>query len=213
MAIPCWKCGKPSKKALTATGFRGKRFNDDVNIPRQFCSKCYSEFIKEHEETTAEYARMKKKLMLERAVRHLERQMLDLYDIKDIIDQMEEYVEERPELFDSSEEMIAAIMLVSAGIKAKPQYKIGKYKVDFFVPQLQVVLEIDGVTHKARKEKDTRRDLAIRAELGYEWEVIRIPTQFLTKNAKMLVPAISEMKAERQKLRKSHGGALPSVWF
>ena len=45
-------------------------------------------------------------------------------------------------------------------IKAHRQYNIGNYIVDFYIPQKQLVIEIDGVQHlmEENKEKDQTRD-------------------------------------------------------
>jgi hypothetical protein len=63
--------------------------------------------------------------MLERAVRILEKQALDIYQYKDIIEDFEQYVTENPEKFDSAHEMIAAMMLVEMcrAIFAMPETK------------------------------------------------------------------------------------------
>ena len=45
-------------------------------------------------------------------------------------------------------------------IKAHRQYNIGNYIVDFYIPAKHLVIEIDGVQHKAEdhKDKDLIRD-------------------------------------------------------
>ena len=92
------------------------------------------------------------------------------------------------------------------------QEKIGKYRVDFLIPSLKIVLEIDGVTHADRLYYDRDRDKYIREELGKEWEVVRIKTEYVEQNAEMLVEAIKSIRREKQKLRAEYGGALPE-WF
>lgn len=45
-------------------------------------------------------------------------------------------------------------------IRAHRQYNIGNYIVDFYIPKKQLVIEIDGIQHltKENKEKDRTRD-------------------------------------------------------
>ena len=45
-------------------------------------------------------------------------------------------------------------------MKAHRQYNIGNYIVDFYIPQKQLVIEIDGIQHltEEHKEKDQTRD-------------------------------------------------------
>ena len=150
--------------------------------------------------------------MLERAVRILERQPLYIYDYQDTIKDMEEFVEEHPDKFDSAHEMVAAIILVYNEIKAKVQYKIGDYRVDFLIPEMSAVLEIDGDLHKTTLLKDNKRDIAIRQALGPEWETVRISTDYIEQNAKMLPDAIGMVREEKQKIRQKNFGMLPE-WY
>lgn len=229
--MKCWKCGKEGASVINPRdvfifdpktditiererikGIRSREENSQIN-PRYFCSKCYQDYTAELSEQRKEYAKLKKVLMLERAVRLLERQALDIYEYKDIIDQMRDYVEEQPEKFESSHEMIAAIILVSSGIKIKSQYKILKYRVDFLVPVLKVVLEIDGDLHKLNTLRDNKRDIDIREELGKEWETVRIGTKYLEQNAPALVEAIIAVRNEKKRLREKHHGYLPDWYY
>ena len=179
---------------------------------RYYCKKCLDEHRKTLEERRTAYAKLKKKLMLERAVRILEKQALDIYEYRDIIRDFEEYVDEYPEKFDSAHEMIAAIILVDNAIKAKMQYKIESYRVDFLIPEMKVVLEIDGTFHKYNLYRDNKRDIRIREKLGADWEVVRIGTNYIEQNAKALVRAIEEIKKEKQKIRSQNAGMLPE-WY
>ena len=71
------------------------------------------------------------------------------------------------------------------------QYKIGRYQVDFLLPEIGVVLEIDGDRHKYKKNYDNARDAYIKKQLGYGWDIVRIKTEYLDKNASKLVEAIN----------------------
>ena len=212
----CWVCGKHAIRALkissTAVGSKIEGFESEFRINRHFCESCYEKHSADILHTEEEYGKLKKKLMLERAIRILETQPINLYEIKDVIDQFQEYVIENPKKFDSSDEMIVAIMLVSSGIKSSMQYKIGKYVVDFYIPSLKIVLEVDGHLHKYHTYYDNERDIRIRSMLGKEWEVVRIPTKYIEANAKQVIPAVLSIKAEKQKIRASHNGIIPE-WY
>lgn len=175
---------------------------------RWYCERCYEEKTKDLDATRAEYGKLKKKLMLERAVTLLE-DKVKIYEYQDIIEQMAEYVEECPEKFDSSDEMIAAIIFIANQIKVKMQYKVASYTVDFLIPDLRVIVEIDGERHLYKREYDNDRDITIRATIGSEWEVIRIPTKLLEQNPEKLVQAVIQAKQERQRLRGKNHGGLP----
>ena len=66
-------------------------------------------------------------------------------------------------------------------IKAHRQYNIGNYIVDFYIPQKQLVIEIDGIQHRTEehKEKDQARDNFLE-EQGLR--VLRFPNESIRKN-------------------------------
>ena len=66
-------------------------------------------------------------------------------------------------------------------IKAHRQYNIGNYIVDFYIPQKQLIIEIDGIQHltEEHKEKDQTRD-AFLEEQGLR--VLRFPNESIHKN-------------------------------
>lgn len=212
----CWICGKPAVRALKdrKTNLSEQDIESvyELGVPRNFCQSCYEKHSKKIRGIEEEYGKLKKTLMLERAIKILEDQQVNLYELKDIIDQFQDYVVENPEKFDSSDEMIVAMFLVASGIKAKMQYSIDNYKVDFYIPSLKVVLEVDGYLHQYKTYKDNKRDIKIRSILGNDWEIVRIPTKYIEANAKQIVPAILSIKAEKQKIRKSNNGIIPE-WY
>lgn len=177
---------------------------------RVYCSCCAQKCKEEAEETKRIYISTKTKMLLERAITFLERQKIGIYEYEEAIKAVSEYAEEKPEKFDSSYEMIAAIILIHNRVETKLQWKVDKYTVDFCLPELKCILEIDGERHEHRHLYDSNRDIKLRQILGAEWEVVRIPTQYLEKNAKMLLPAIKALKAEKQKIRNQNGGIIPA---
>ena len=56
-----------------------------------------------------------------------------------------------------------------------------------------VALEIDGERHRYSKGKDSVRDEKIKKVLGPHWEIIRIKTDYLDKNAALLPVAIKRV--------------------
>lgn len=207
----CWVCGKPAVKAIrpNKTVVHVAPEKVQYGLARQFCDSCYEAHVAKTEQWDAEYRKLTCLRMVERAVVSMEQQSINLYEYKDVIEQMESYVVENPDKFDSSEEVIAAIILVGHGINCKPQYKVGKYKVDMLIPQHKIALEIDGERHRHKLYEDNKRDVAIRTLLGSDWEVVRIPIKYIDENAQQLIPAILQLKADKQKTRKTHGGAIP----
>ena len=206
--MKCWNCGEATVEHNYVYDFSGFGLPEDdplkikQGVPRHYCKKCYAQISEQYKKDTQEYVRLKKKLMFERAVRIMERQPLDIYDYKDAILAVEEFATEHPDKFDSSYEMIAAIVLVDNEISCKMQYKIGKYQCDFYIPAMKVVLEIDGDRHKHRAGYDSIRDEAIKKLLGPGWNVVRIKTEYLDQKADLLLEAINAVVNERIKTQE-----------
>lgn len=203
----CWVCGRQATKHRNIgekTGFFFDPYREDVQ--RCYCDSCFKLVMEQRRKDQEEYIRLKKKLMFERAICILEKQDLCIYDYKEAIDAVREFAEEQPDKFDSAYEMIAAIILVDNEIECKPQYKVGKYQCDFCLPEWKVILEIDGDRHRYKKSYDSDRDKAIIAQLGNEWHIVRIKTEYLDLKADMLVEAIKGVMRER--IRKASQGAI-----
>jgi very-short-patch-repair endonuclease len=224
--VDCWICGKDvdydyesnfknakvDKQVFYTPDEQEEILDNTGQCARTYCADCGTTVQEEYQADLAEYIRLKSKLMVNRAITNLERQILDIYDYQAAIEVVSEFGANNPEKFMSSQEVIAAIILVHNEIKATVQYKILNYQVDFYLPTLKVVLEIDGFMHDYSEVKDSRRDINIRDELGADWEVIRIPTKYIDENAKVLPEAIIETKKYKQKLRRQNHGVIPD-WY
>lgn len=116
--------------------------------------------------------------------------------------------------FDSTEEIMVAIELVQKKIKFHHQVRFGRYRVDFVLPDLKIVLEVDGTIFHTDKTKDKEkiRDNMIILALGPEWEVIRITDEHINKNVTRLTQAIKKIMQQRNIQRKYNKGALPE-WY
>jgi very-short-patch-repair endonuclease len=212
----CWKCGKQNPTMhfdLFELEQHGENLvsHNDIH-QREYCEDCFKEVSEQYYSKKAEYIRLKHYLMFERAIRMFERQNADAYEYKQAIEAVQEFSSEHPEKFESSHEILAAIILVYNEIAAHVQYNVGKYRVDFCIPQLKIILEIDGYMHEYKPKHDNNRDIDIRNILGKDWETIRIPTKYIEKNAELLVEAIKTMKSEIQKIRADNYGMIPE-WF
>lgn len=198
--FPCWRCGIP---VVSYTSYP---------ILRVFCPDCKNEYQEEKERILKEYVQLKIRVMHERALRILEKQEAHLFKYREASQAVLEFALSNPDKFQSSHEMIAAMELIRNEIKVKIQQKIENHRVDFVIPDMKVVLEIDGYMHDFKKVKDSKRDLKIRRILGPEWEVIRIPTKYIEQNASALIKAIRELYNFKQKVRKQNNGIIPD-WY
>ena len=66
-------------------------------------------------------------------------------------------------------------------MKAHRQYNIGNYIVDFYIPQKQLVIEVDGIQHltEEHQEKDQTRDEFLE---GQGLRVLRFPNESIRKS-------------------------------
>lgn len=197
--MKCWICGSEATKTLaTKTFYDGYwEYQEPSKHVRCFCNQCFDKVREQMKEDEAEYVRLKKKQMFNTALANLETQNVDIYKLRPAIDKVEEYIISNPDKFDSSYEIIASIVLIDAGIKFQLQKKILRYQVDIYIPSHKIIVEIDGERHKNRKTFDKERDEKIIDEVGYDWNIIRIPTEHLDKNAIKLVKAIDHVMKYR----------------
>lgn len=202
--VPCWICGGRATKKRDLKNPK-KMFGEYLySVPieddsqRCYCDKCYDKVMKEIREDNRQYVKLKKKRMFEKAVDRMEHQKIRLYDYKEAITTIYDYMMENLDRFDSSYEIMAAIVLIHNRIHIKPQAKVGPYQVDFMLEDDHVIIEIDGDRHKHRKEYDRDRDYSIKKILGNDWEVIRISTECLDMNATRLVTAMNTVIDKRR---------------
>ncbi len=75
------------------------------------------------------------------------------------------------------------------GLKFTRQKPIGNYIVDFYCSKLQLVIEIDGITHDGKQEYDEKREGILR-KLGLE--VMRFDGYYIINNTNDALQAISD---------------------
>ena len=77
----------------------------------------------------------------------------------------------------ASEAALFRLLSAKLGVAFKRQVPIGgRYIADFVAPQVRLVLELDGASHKQRASADARKDRVLR-RLGYR--VLRIEAKLV----------------------------------
>ena len=197
--IKCWECGKNATRTrIIYSDFGDFREREISPYFRCYCPECKAKVDEREKQEREQYIRLKKREMFIKACSLLEGQHTKMYEYREAIDVVEEFLTNNPDKFDSSYEVLAAIVLVHNHIYSKMQYKIGRYQVDFLLPEELVVLEIDGERHRHSKEYDNKRDTYIKEQLGLGWDIIRIKTEYLDQNAKRLPEAIKRVVEYRE---------------
>lgn len=192
----CWRCGVEHHMETEPT-------------ERVFCTDCVSEHRGEHKRVVEEYAGLKIKIMYETALRIMEKAGVYMYEYIEAANLVLAKTESEELKLYSSHEMITAIILENLLYEYYADYAIGKYRVDFYVPELKACVEVDGHLHKGKELYDSNRDIDIRNTLGSDWEVVRIPTKYIEKNPPRIVDAIIALYNKKQELRKEHHGIIP----
>ena len=192
--MECWTCGKLATTTLVRTVYETK---EPTRFLRCYCEECAKKVYAQNKADEKEYVRLKKKQMLNSALCNLESQNVDMYKLKPAIEKVQTYIENYPDKFDSSYEMLAAIILIDNGVKFQMQKRILNYQVDFCIPSHKIILEVDGERHKSNKSYDRERDEKIIDEMGYDWNIIRIGTDNLDKKATKLIKAIDQVMKYR----------------
>ena len=195
----CWVCGADVVKSYGVTDVMSGRF----------CHKHWLEHQKAYKKTVADYIKLKTEVMFERAMRKLDSAGVCMTDIQREATAVHKHSADCPEVYKSSDEMITAVIMLNAGYDFELNHKIGKYIVDMYIPSLKVILEVDGERHEHRQLQDSKRDVELRRMLGEEWEVIRIPTQYIEQNPAKIPEAVIVMAEKKRILRKKNGGFLP----
>lgn len=196
----CWRCGKPVKLHHEPQ-------------ERVFCEECRTKEIQDHKKLISEYALLKTKVMFDNALRIMEKsQRVYMYEYKDAADEVLEAMQLHTDAFYSADEVVTAIILAEYGIEFIPNYSVGSYRVDFYLPKEKLCVEIDGHLHRFNAEFDSKRDIDIRHILGAEWEIIRIPTKYVEKDPTKIPEAIEEMAKQKRKIRAENGGFIPETF-
>lgn len=118
-------------------------------------------------------------------------------NIKHAVKDFEQYekaisiAETRAYCYGSIPEAMVAIELLKNRLKIIPQQKAGKYKVDFVIPSLKIILEIDGKLYHNDLAKEGERDFYLQAKFGTGWTIIHFPAEYVTKDITKLVQFIS----------------------
>jgi very-short-patch-repair endonuclease len=113
------------------------------------------------------------------------------YKAKKVVEKTGDYAKATEKAFQavnkygSIPEAIAAIILISCGIKIIPQAKIyDRKRADFLLPDKKAILEIDGITFHADKNKQYCRDEVMTYVLGNEWKVLHYSAERIRSDPK-----------------------------
>lgn len=197
--VPCFNCGK--------------NIQHEFYKPRKrvYCDECKDIVLKQYDEDVKTHVFYKLKVMHEHAIRIIENSCrFDINKLKESIEFVREMELHSPESFLSSYEIVVAIILIEENFLFKINHSVGKYKIDFFLPEEKICLEVDGGFHEYSLAKDGKRDIEIRHLLGSEWETIRISTKYIERNPSKIIEFMQMSYDKIKEARSKNNGMLPS---
>lgn len=99
--------------------------------------------------------------------------------------------------FSSMPEAVVAIQMERIGLKYETQKEIAGRKVDFIIPEIKIILEIDGELYHTDEDKMFLRDRQIMSAVGEKWEIVHIQTQQIPKYTWNLREALPHVVIQR----------------
>ncbi|MDL2205814.1 hypothetical protein LJC33_02745, partial [Eubacteriales bacterium OttesenSCG-928-N13] len=133
---PCRFCGTP---------VRSMSYLRTVNYA---CPDCRKEAVAQERAEKAMNNMTNKERKLDNAIKRIAK-MTDINQYDVAIDMVKNRLTHTG-WFQSTEEIMVALELLRRGIRAHHQVKIFEYSVDFILPDLKVVLEIDGLPYHGK---------------------------------------------------------------
>lgn len=182
---PCDKCGTITKKQV---------YDSNKTYLCEYCKKGIARKKKQYIQNEIDKVMTRKEQAFEKAVERIQNQVSDFSCYKKAID----LARTRAEMYGSIPEAMVAIELLKLGHKIIPQQKIKSYKVDFLLPKLKMVIEVDGSIYHQDKYGNGR-DAIIQLALGLQWRIVHISAEVVSKNIKELEKLLNQLATPGQK--------------
>lgn len=108
--------------------------------------------------------------------------------------------------FSSVPEVIAAIQMQRINLEYETQKMIAGTKVDFYIPEIKIIFEVDGSIYHSDKDKTFLRDRQIMKEVGEKWEIVHINSDKIPKytwNLRDTLPFVVLQRNDKWRFRDS----------
>lgn len=176
--IPCEVCGSEIK-------------NKQYSRTRKYVCDCCKKAIKKREKIALERLEdiiTPNEKRFNVAVENIKKQVKDFGKYEKAIG----IAKSRLERYGSIPEAMVAIELIKNHHRIIPQQKVGKYKVDFALPDIKKVIEVDGELYH-RNNHNSDREGTIQLSLGFDWKILHIPAELIAKDITKLQRAINSV--------------------
>lgn len=122
-------------------------------------------------------------------------------DLSKEVQTIRERCAKRIDRFSSVQEAMVAIQLEYQNVDYVSQKEINGKKVDFYLPDLKIILEIDGEIYHTDTEKELLRDSKIMYENKGEYEIVHIDAEAVpryTWNLKEALPYVVKQRKQQK---------------
>lgn len=165
--IPCSQCGEPVKRH--SYGRKMKYICDRCKYgnkeAKELITKAWFDEIETKEERR-----------FNKALDRIQKQVKDFGKYERAI----EIARTAHKKYGSVPEAMVAVELIRLGYSIIPQQKVGKYRVDFYIPKEKIVIEVDGALYH-RDKFGGNREAEINLMLGLDTRIIHIPAELIEK--------------------------------
>lgn len=169
--VPCALCGKEFE-SVTYSRKQFKLCPECRKKTEAHRKRIQGALISTHES--------KKENRFNQAVRNIKKQVRDFKQYEKAVNGAMKGMDK----YGSVPEAMTAIELLRLGYPFIPQQRVKRYRVDFYIPKIKTVIEIDGSVY--HHEEDHERDLFIQCAFGFETKILHIPAEMILSNVRLL---------------------------
>lgn len=134
------------------------------------------------------------------------RRIAETVDVSEFSEIVRKRIMDKVDNFSSVPEVAVAIQMQRIGLSYETQKVIAGKNVDFYLPEIKIILEIDGGLYHTDENKTFLRDRQIMHEVGEEWEIVHIDADLVPKytwNLKEALPYVVSQRNEQHRFRDS----------
>ena len=119
-------------------------------------------------------------------------------DLSKEVQEIRKRIASKIDRFSSLQEAMVAIQLEKQNIKYESQKEINGKIVDFLLPELKIILEIDGELYHTDENKEFLRDRQIMRGIGEEYEIVHIEADSVPRYTWNLKESLAYIVEERK---------------
>lgn len=168
--VPCEKCGKKIKRV--SYGRNATYICDACRCSTQKKKEVIANAWLDEIETKGEHR-------FNQALDEIQKQVSDFSEYSKAV----ELARRGAEKYGSVPEAMVAVELLRLHHSIIPQQKIGCYRVDFYLPKIKMIIEVDGGIWHSKKNT---RDAELQLILGLDTMILHVPAELIRSDIQKL---------------------------